>query len=304
VSSRWITLVLLLSAHVVWAAEPIPVVATLPVLADLTREIGGRHVHVRSLITGSESEHTYTPRPGDLIAIQKARLLVQIGLGLEVWVQALIQNSDRPDLPIVTTSDGVPLLRDNALEAAGDPHDGMGNVHVWLDPENVKVMVRHIADGLMKVDPAHKADYLNNRARYTARLAEMTDALKKRVAKLTDRRLITHHLAWPYFARRFGFVVRGSIQAGGEASEPSAKHLAVLIRQIRQEKIRVIASEPALSQKIPQALADETGAIVVRLAPLPGAITGVDSYLQMMRYNVETLATALDRPASATHDLP
>ncbi len=273
-------------------------VATLPVLADLTREIGGEHVQVRSLITGSENEHTYTPRPGDLVAIQKARLLVQIGLGLEVWVKDLTQNAGRPDLLIVTTSDGVPLLRDNAPEAAEDAHHdlghGMGNVHIWLDPENAKVMVRHIAHGLMKADPAHKADYLNNRARYTARLSEMTAELKKRVAALKDRSLIVHHPAWPYFARRFGFVVRGSIQAGGEASEPSAKHVAALIRQIRREKIRVIASEPALSRKIPQALAQETGARVVHLAPLPGAITGVDSYLQMIRYNVETLATALN----------
>ncbi len=282
------------------ATEPMPVVATLPVLADLTREIGRSHVSVRSLITGLENEHTYTPAPGDLIAIQKARLLVKLGLGLEVWVEGLVQNVDRSDLVVVTASEGVLLPRDpivlpgeEAMEQADREAEALGNVHIWMDPENAKSMVQQITRGLVKSDPAHQVDYLRNQTAYLVRLSNLVADLKEKVATLKDRRIVTHHAAWPHFARRFGFVIRGNIQIGGEGIEPSPKHLGALIQRIRREQIRVIVSEPSLSQKTPQILAKETGTSVLLLATMPGVMAGSDTYLKMMRHNVEALVTAL-----------
>ncbi len=153
-------------------------------------------------------------------------------------------------------------------------------------------MVRHIADGLIAVDPEHKQDYLNYLADYLRRLDQAQKTLQERVAGLQDRRIITHHPAWPYFARRFGFQIAGNIiqQAG---MEPSAAHLAELTRLIKANKIKVIISEPQLNQKIVQALAGETGARVVVLSPLPGTIKGTDSYLSLLEYNVSQLIAAL-----------
>lgn len=287
-------------------AAPIRVVATLPVLKDLVEQIGGPEVQVQSLITGLESEHTYTPKPSDVIAVQQAQLLVKVGLGLEVWVNALIKNADRPDLTTITTSDGVGLIRDSSEQAEHEADSGeidrqhafkerhtMGNVHIWLDPENVKVMCRHITDGLIKIDPAHKSAYLQNQSRYIMELEALTAELKKRTAGIQNRNIITHHPAWPYFARRFGFVVKGDIltQVG---AEPSAKHLGDLIQLIKREKVKVIISEPQLNAKIPEILAEETGAKVVILSPLTGGIVGTDHYLDLIRYNVETLVAALE----------
>ena len=75
------------------SAEPLPVVVTLPVLKDWAQEIGGAHVSVTSLMTGYESEHTYSPKPSDLIAVRKAKILVEVGAGLEVWVAPLVKNA-------------------------------------------------------------------------------------------------------------------------------------------------------------------------------------------------------------------
>jgi ABC-type Zn uptake system ZnuABC Zn-binding protein ZnuA len=303
-----IFLAFLLRATLLYGADPIPVVATLPVLKDFTEKIGGSYVRVDSLITGLESEHTYTPKPSDVAAIQRARLLIKIGLGLEVWVNALIENADRPDLMIVTTSDGVPLIRDpsestehpigkseiDKKHAFKERHT-MGNPHIWLDPENVKIMIRHITEGLMKIDPTHNKEYLQNQSRYIMELESLERELKKKVEPLKNRNLITHHPAWPYFARRFGFNIKGDIftQVG---SEPSAKHIGELIKQIKNEKIKVIISEPQLNPKIPEMLAGETGAKVVILSPLPGALPGTANYLEMIRYDVETLVSALGGP--------
>jgi ABC-type Zn uptake system ZnuABC Zn-binding protein ZnuA len=288
-----------------YAGEKIPIVVTLPVLKDFTEQIGGSYVQVKSLITGLESEHTYTPKPSDLIAVKEAKLLVKIGLGLEVWVNPLIKNADRPDLQIVTTSDGVGLIRDHGERSEPEPREKsidkqhafkeqhtMGNPHIWLDPENAKIMVRHITEGLIDIDPAHRRDYLHNQSRYIKELEELETELKKKVNRLPNRNIVTHHPAWPYYARRFGFVIKGDIltQVG---TEPSAKHIGVLIKLMEREKVKVIVSEPQLNPKVPQTLSQETGAKVVVLSPLPGAIPGTETYVDLIRYNTETLIAAL-----------
>ncbi|MFQ5597637.1 MAG: metal ABC transporter substrate-binding protein [Nitrospiria bacterium] len=275
------------------AADSISIVATLPVLKDLTESIGGRHVRVSSLISGLESEHTYTPKPSDILSIQNADLLVTIGLGLETWVAPLIENADRPDLPMLVTSKGVPLVE--SVAGAHEDHHSQGNPHIWLDPENVKTMIGHISEGLIKADPSHEEEYKENAAAYIQKLSALQTNLQEKVKPLRTRDIITHHSAWPYFARRFGFVIKGTLltQVG---SEPSPKQIGTLIQLIRREGIQVVVSEPQLNQKIPQILAEETGVKIVSLSPLPGAIPGTERYVDLIRYNVDTLVSALEKP--------
>jgi ABC-type Zn uptake system ZnuABC Zn-binding protein ZnuA len=277
-------------------AEPFNVVVTIPVLKDLAASIGGSHVRVVSLITGLESEHTYSPKPSDVVAIRHARVLIEVGVGLEVWVGSLVKNAGNPRLHVVTTSKGIALIRDYDPDqmvnrSPKDKH--AGNPHIWLDPENAKIMMRHITEAFIKVDPAHASDYRENQAAYLRRLDGLQADLNERLRDVKDRRIIVHHPAWPYFARRFGFRIVDEIvpQAG---AEPSAHHLQTLIEKIRKDGIRVIVSEPQLNQRVPETLARETGARVVVLTPLPGGVAGTDTYLDMLRYDVLQLAEALE----------
>jgi len=277
-------------------ADRVKIVVTIPVLKDLAEQVGGGRVSVTSLLSGQESEHTYAPKPSDVLAVRKARLLVEVGLGLDVWVASLVKNSGNPSLRIVTTSKGIALIRDRQGNEAGisadrDAHRG-GNPHIWLDPENAKVMMRHITEALMKEDPDFASTYRENQAAYLGRIDRVQTELMERVRSLPDRRLIVHHPAWPYFARRFKFQIAGEIVAQAGA-EPSAQHLQRLVDRIRRDRIRVIVSEPQLNPKIPEALARETGARLVVLSPLPGAMPGTETYLDLLRYNVEQLVNAL-----------
>ena len=269
------------------ASPPLKVVATLPILKEFAEQVGREHVEVRTLITGLESEHSYSPKPSDLKALGEARLLLEVGLGLEGWVGGLVKNADNTRLRVITTSAGVALIRDHASNASSE-----GNPHIWMDPENAKVMVRHIADALIAADAAHKDAYLANLADYLQRLDQTQRELMGRVALLRDRRIVTHHPAWPYFARRFGFQIEGDIiqQIG---MEPSSMHLAEIAKRIKAGKIKVIVSEPQFNQKIVKALADETGARIVVLSPLPGTIKGTETYLALLAYDVTTLVAAL-----------
>src|SRR6478752_10744004 len=124
-------------------AEPLNIVVTIPVLKDLTEQVGGPHVRVTSLLSGYENEHTYSPKPSDLVAVRKAKLLLEIGMGLEVWVSSLVKNAGSRSLRVITTSQGVELIRDGTDAHGGRHHEGeAGNPHIWLDPENVAIMLR------------------------------------------------------------------------------------------------------------------------------------------------------------------
>ena len=297
----WATLISygLLAAPLAHAAphpEPINIVVTIPVLKDLTEQVGGRHVRVTSLLSGYENEHTYSPKPSDLVAVRKARLLFEIGIGLEVWVSSLVKNAGSASLRVVTTSKGIALLRDRPnregeLHAAEE--EEQGNPHIWMDPENATTMMRHITEALIQVDPAHATEYRSNQASYLRKLDQLRGDLSDRIRRLADRRFIAHHPAWPYFARRFGFQIVGTIQPQS-GSEPSALHLHGLIATIKKDRIKVVVSEIQLSQKIPEMLAKETGARVVVLTTLPGGLPHTGTYLDMLRYNVLQLANALD----------
>jgi ABC-type Zn uptake system ZnuABC Zn-binding protein ZnuA len=298
---RWAVLISygLLAAPLAYAAsppEPLNIVVTIPVLKDLTEQVGGPHVRVTSLLSGYENEHTYSPKPSDLVAVRKARLLFEVGIGLEVWVSSLVKNAGSASLRVVTTSKGIALLRDRpnrdgAAHAAEE--EGRGNPHVWMDPENATTMMRHITEALIQIDPAHATEYRTNQASYLRKLDHLQGDLSDRITRLADRRFIAHHPAWPYFARRFGFQIVGTIQPQS-GSEPSALQLHGLIAKINKERIKVVVSEIQLSQKIPELLAKETGARVVVLTTLPGGLPHTETYLDMLRYNVLQLANALD----------
>lgn len=276
--------------------EGLNVVVTIPVLKDFVEQVGGPRVLVTSLLKGYENEHTYSPKPSDLIAVRKARLLFQVGIGLEVWVSPLVKNAGGSALRVVTTSTGIGLIGD--AHAAEDGHAGgestaEGNPHVWLDPANAVMMVRHITEALIQADPEHAEEYRKNQAAYLTRLDRLQVELTGRVKGLADRQFVAHHPAWPYLARRFRFDIVGTIQlqSGGE---PSARHIQELIQTMKRHRVKVVVSEIQLSQKFPDLLAKETGARVVVLTTLPGGLPRTDTYLDMLRYNVLQLVNALE----------
>jgi len=278
------------------STEPLSVVVTLPVLKDLVEQVGGPHVRVTSLLKGYENEHTYSPKPSDLVAVRNAQLLFEVGLGLEVWVTNLVKSAGRPSLTIITTSRGIGLIPDDHEGEAGHEDMGIharGNPHVWLDPENAVTMMRHVTEALVRADPGHAQEYLQNQAAFLKRLDQLRVELTDRLSKLSDRRFIAHHPAWPYFARRFGFIIVGTIQTQS-ASEPSAFQLQRLITTIKQQRVKAVVSEIQLSQRLPELLARETGARVVVLTTLPGGLPRTETYLDMLRYNVLQLANVLE----------
>jgi manganese/iron transport system substrate-binding protein len=264
------------------ASGRLRVVTTLEILADWARQVGGDRVEVTSLLSGNESPHTYEIKPADVKTVADARILFRIGLGLEDWLDAAVENSGNRTLAVVDVAGGATGI------IAGDAEDKYGNPHIWLDPEYAKAGIENLVKELVKLDPSGESLYRRREAAYFVRLDSLSQAIRAQVAALSDRRFISFHDAWPYFCRRFGLQVVATVEPI-PGQEPSAKDLARLVDLIRRERIKVVTTEPQLSSVLPDMLARETGVKVVTLNPLESE----GGYIEALGASASTLIAAL-----------
>lgn len=160
------------------ADGPVRVVTTLPVLADLARQVGGDHVSVQALGDPRQDPHYVQPRPTLMRKAHDADLFVEVGLQLELWGEKVVQGSGNPRIQMgqpgrVIASQGIPTLElpTQLSREWGDVHP-YGNPHLWLDPINASEMAANIATGLERVDPAHAEDYRRGLETFQRRIAE------------------------------------------------------------------------------------------------------------------------------------
>ena len=268
------------------AAPALPVVATFSILADMTREVGGPAVAVRSLVPADSDPHVYEPRPSDLQAIRAAALVVTNGLGLEGWLDRLLPASGTR-APVVVAAAGVTPRR---LGAGVDPH-------AWQDPRNGILYARAIAEGLVGVAPDEEATIRARVEDYVRRIAETDAWIERQVAAVPpeQRRILTSHDAFFYLGARYGIEFIG-VQGIDTEAEPSAAAIAALVRQIRALGIKAVFVETMTSPRLARAVARESGAVLGgevysdALSPPGGP---ADSYLKMFRHNVTLFVAAM-----------
>lgn len=284
------------------AATKIHVVTTTTDLADITRNIGGDLVTAESIAKGYQDPHHVDARPGYILLLRKADMFVQMGLDLEIaWVPSLLDNARNPRIMrgqrgFVEASTGVPLLQDFAPgtqvdRSMGDVHP-FGNPHYHLDPANVKFIGRNIAEGLKRVDPSHAQQYEAGLVAYVKKLSQASAEWAKMAQFLRGKKVVTYHASWPYFARRFGLVVVGQIEPKAGIA-PSASHIAYLQRLMKEQQVKVIVMEPYFPANVPNAVARNTGARVLKLTPSVGGEPGTDTYIDLVTHQLKQLTQAL-----------
>jgi len=273
------------------AAQPLRVVTSFSILGDLTEQIGGAHVSVQSLVGPDGDAHVYDPRPKDLRTLMQAGLLVRNGLGLEGWMDRLTGAADFKGRVVVASERVVPhTMKEDGGAIATDPH-------AWQDPHNGGLYVQAIAEGLAEADPANAARYHEAAAGYAARIAAMDTWIETTLAPIpaSQRRIITTHDAFGYYGARYG-VEFLSAEGISTESEPSAKAIAALVRQIKREQVRAVFIENMTSPRMAQMLVRETGAILGgtvysdALSPPNGP---APTYLAMLRHNTTLFAAAM-----------
>jgi zinc/manganese transport system substrate-binding protein len=307
-SAKFLVLALMLVIPTAWA-EPLRVVASFSILADMVNNIGGENVAVTTLVDADGDAHVYEPTPADAKAVGNAQLVIINGLAFEGWIERLLKSSAYKG-EVVIASQGV---KPREMEEEAEPHSKSGkkphkdhghdhgpiDPHAWQDLANGRIYVTNIINGLAKADPAHAAAYQQRGEAYLAQLKAADQWVREQLAAVppAQRRVITSHDAFGYFGAAYGVEFLAPVGWNTE-NEPSAKQIATLIRQIKKEKIRALFVENMSDPRLIKRIADEAGGVLGgtlysdALAPAgqPG-----DSYIGMFRHNTPALTAAMTK---------
>jgi zinc/manganese transport system substrate-binding protein/manganese/iron transport system substrate-binding protein len=265
------------------------VVATTTQVADLAANVGGDQVRVTSLLKPGIDAHDFEPSPADIETIARADLVVRNGVGLDAWLDDVIESSGF-DGPVVDASQGVRLRR-----AGGEP-----DPHIWQNPRNAEVMAANIERGLAAAEPAAAATFRANLDAYTKKLQALDAEVQRQIDSLANKRLVTNHDAFGYYIDRYGLQFVGSIIPSFDTSaELSGRDIRDLVAKIRATKVKAVFSETSLPPKTAETIAREAGVKVVEgedalygdaLGP-PGS--DGDTYLKMIEHNTRTIVSNL-----------
>jgi zinc/manganese transport system substrate-binding protein len=289
-----------LSVIVATVAEAnIKVVATLPDLASLAREIGGDKAEVSAMAKPTEDSHFVDARPSFVVQLRSADVLIDGGAELELgWLPPLLQNARNPKLEVgkpgrVQASQGVRLMNvpANVTRAAGDVHS-LGNPHFMTDPIIAKTVAQHIAQSFAAVDPPNAAFYDANYKKFEATINAKLQEWGATMLPFKGQSVVAYHDSWVYFAHRFGLNIDVFLEPK-PGIPPSPSHLAEVIEKMKAQKIKAIIVEPFHDRKIAEKVASSTGAKVVDFAQYPGAFPGTDTYVKLIDKLVASLAAAL-----------
>jgi zinc/manganese transport system substrate-binding protein len=271
------------------ASDRIKVVASFSILGDLVKNIGGAHVDVVDIVGPNGDPHVFDPSPNDANLIADARIVVVNGLGLEGWLDRLITVSNKQAVVIVATEGIRP--RTNGVDRSKD------DPHAWQSVPNVEIYAANIRDALIKADPGSKSDYDANCAAYLARLTELDQEIKSTIAAIPpDRRsVLTEHNAFGYFSDTYGIAFAG-LQGVSTDAEPSARDVAMIIRQIKEKKIAALFLENIVNPAQLRRIAEETGVKIggtLYSDALTEASGKASTYIDLMRHNIQTIGAAL-----------
>jgi ABC-type Zn uptake system ZnuABC Zn-binding protein ZnuA len=287
------------------ADEKLTVVATTSIVADVVAAIGGKFIELTTLMPTGIDPHAFEPVPSDLQAIARADVVFLNGLGLEAFLGELFASAGGNAF-LVSISEGVTPLVLYADDASGaDDRDEKDeadkhtvDAHVWFDPTKVKVWVANASKALSKLDPSHASQFEANATGYIRRLEELDAWIQDQVSVVpeSDRKIVTDHLVFGYFADRYGFQIVGALlPVFSTSAEASAAEIAALEDEIRSQQVKVIFvgmdSPAALAARVK----DDTGIRLVRL--YTGSLSEPEgpagSYIDFMRYNVGEIMNGL-----------
>jgi len=271
-------------------------VASTSIIADLVRNVGGGRIEVKALVGPNGDAHVYSPTPGDAREIAAAASMFVNGLGLEGWLPRLVTASGTK-APVVVVTKGVPPRR---MPDEEHPGRSVTDPHAWQSIADAKIYIANIRDGLVAFDPAGKTAYEANAQAYLARLDELEKDLRTAIASIPAerRKIITTHDAFGYFGTAYGmsFIAPEGVSTD---SEPSAKDVARIIRQIRKQKIPAVFLENVSDPRLIEQIARETGAAIggkLYSDALSEPSGPAATYIDMMRHNARELAKALIGP--------
>jgi len=280
-------------------AKKLTVVTATTDLAALAQEVGGDKISVESIAKGYQDPHFVEAKPSFLLKLRQADLLIVVGLQLEIgWLPPLINQSGNARIQVgapgyLDASQFAEILdipTGTVTRAMGDVHP-LGNPHYWLDPENGRRIAKGIAGKLGDLDPSNTAYYQERFQDFDKRLAAAEQKWDAEMKPYHGRKVVTYHNSFPNFAKHFGLNVIGYVEPR-PGIPPTPSHTIELIGLMKRENCKVILVEPYFDLKTPQAIARDTGGLVVQYLPSVGGEKQVTNYFELFDYDIGLLTKA------------
>lgn len=275
------------------AEDKLAIASFSTILTEIAQRVGGQEVTVAGLIQPGQDPHEFQLSPSDLQAVTGARLVLTSGKNLEHYFNNLRDATEADLLPV---GDKLPSLKMQAGEDDKTAKSGfIEDPHWWNSVPNVEKATFIVRDELVKLDPARADEYRTNAQNYVNQLQQLNSWVKQKIAELPrdQRKLVTSHDAFQYFAKEYGFKIY-SIEGLSTEDEPSLHHVSDLIDQIRKQRVKAIFLESALNPKVSVEITRESGAKIGGTLYADGLGTGDGaSYEGMIKHNVTTIVDAL-----------
>jgi ABC-type Zn uptake system ZnuABC Zn-binding protein ZnuA len=286
------------------AAKKLNVVTTVAPITSIVENIGGDRIKLTGIIPEGIDSHTFEPIPSDAKLLSQADLIIINGLDLEIPTVKLAEANLKQGASILSLGQKTLKETDYVYDFSFPKEKGHPNPHLWLNPEYAMSYAAIARDELIRVDPANTSTYAKNAAAFLKKLEALDQAIKEAVKTIpqNNRRLLTYHDSWPYFARRYGFQVIGAAQPS-DFSDPSPREVARLIEQIRKERVPALFGSEVFPSPVLEQIARETKSRYIdklRDDELPGKPgEAKHSYIGMMLENLTIMFEALGGSSEA-----
>jgi ABC-type Zn uptake system ZnuABC Zn-binding protein ZnuA len=286
--------------------DKLDVATTVAPISSIARNIGGDRIRLHGIVPDATNSHTFEPAPSDAQTLAKADLIVMNGLHLEAPTLEMAEASKAASTPIKMLGDDTITEQDWLFDFSFPESEGDPNPHLWMNVKYAERYAELLAGWFGEADPANTAAYDANLAAFRTRLDELDGLIRTGVASVpaANRKLLTYHDSWAYWAREYGFTVIGAVQAS-DFSDPSPQEVARLIEQIRAEKVPAVFGSEVFPSPVLEQIAKESGAMFVdalRDDEPPGpASDPAHTYLGMLKKDMEVMIGALGGNA-ATFD--
>jgi len=273
------------------AEAKLRVVASIEVLADLSRQVGGERIEVTSLSRGYQDPHFVDAKPSLVLALNRADALVYVGLDLEIgWLPPLVQQSRNAriqrgqpgniDASTAIKPEDVPNVPSDQLRALGDIHP-LGNPHYWIPPKNARAIARLIAERLTALDPGGAATYKAELARFEGQLTAKEKQWEGAAAPLRGTRVVTYHKSWSYVAHWLGLEEVGYIEPK-PGIPPTANHTAQLVDLMKKMGVKLVIVESFYPNTMAKFVADNGKARLVAAPSNVGATPAIRTYFDLV----------------------
>jgi manganese/iron transport system substrate-binding protein len=292
------------------STEKLDVVTSVSPITNIVKNVAGEKITLIGLVPEGVNSHTFELVPSDVVKIYDADLVIIDGLGLEVNVEDVVDQAQNtnPDLQILKLGDNT-ITPDQYVfdfsfpEEAGDP-----NPHIWLSVPYAMKFANLTRDKLIDMDRANADYYTENNDRYITKLKQLDKGIMKTVQTVPEenRKLLTYHDSWAYFAPRYGMVIIGAIQPS-DFGQPTPREVASLIDQIKAENVPAIFGSEVFPTEVVDQIANEANVQIVGTLSdddLPGDPgDSQNSYVGMMLENMENMLTPLGGNVSALSNI-